>query len=159
MTIRRLVGWVWIALFFAIGIFAYFANPAVSFIYFILGITYSAFVFIKYCAECTNAYCPFNKNSVDFIIGRRNISVKAEYSDIFAAKASMPLAALMLFTLYFIWLWSPFVVISLILLAVLNMVAYTTTSCRFCTNNCPNNRNKEYWEWKTSSKLQKDIKK
>jgi hypothetical protein len=143
MTLRRLVGWGWIGLFFAIGLFAIFANPIVSFMYFILGITYTAFHIVKYCADCTNVYCPLNSASVDFIFGNRYISVRAGYTDINAAKSAWPLVLIMLFPLYFIWLWNYFVVIGLVLFTIILLVAYVTNTCRFCTKTYYKNDKKE----------------
>lgn len=150
MTLRRLVGWGFIALIFAEGIIAFFANPIVSFIYFAIVLSYTAFHFVKYCAECTNVYCPLNSKSVDYILGNKNKKVEAGFSDIDAAKAGWPYVPTLLFPLYFIWIWNPLAVFGLLVYAVLLVVLYTSTSCKFCSNNCPNNRNKEYWEWKRS---------
>lgn len=153
MSLRKLSAWVWILIVVAIGVLAFLGNRVVFYAYLGLWVPFAVYHSLRVCGRCTNLACGLNPRSPDFFLrmgaGKSESTNDLGYSDINPLPTStLPLAALLVLGLVGGWQFSPLAVLLLLAVAAVNMTVYQRVSCARCTNNCPNNKNAAYWEWK-----------
>ena len=152
MNPRRASAWGWIAIFAALGVFAFLGNRILFVVWAALTVPFLVYHVRRVCARCTNISCGLNPRSPDFIFrlgSSRTPTDDLGYSDINPIFVStLPLAALAVLALVGAWQYSPLATVALLACAAANMTIYERVSCRRCTNNCPNNRNPAYRRWK-----------
>jgi hypothetical protein len=136
----------------ALGVFSW-RSPVIFGLYMALLVPVLAFHWFYSCRTCTNVACALNAASEEFFLGRprRRIPVGTAYSDTRASVAGVPLVFTVGVGFYGTFLadWRAGLACTALLLAA--GVGYTKGTCSECTNECPANRNAEYWEWKRGS--------
>ncbi len=140
------------AVMVAIGAFSALGSTRVFAAYVVLLASAIAFHALYSCRRCSNTACSFNPASRDCIYGsaRRpdGSSAPDSYSDLNAAVAGVPLVAVLALGFYGTYLWSIPVAIGVGVFTAGTFLLYTSVTCRYCTNECPNNRNAVYRAWK-----------
>lgn len=153
MSIRRLTGYGWVVLLVVLAILSYFGNRTIFYVYLGLLIPFGIFHSVAICARCTNVYCPLNSKSSDFIFWfrQRAVNKELEYSDKSVLWVQVLLVLIVAIPFVAVWQLSSFAFFVVLAFLVLNMFFYNKESCRYCTNNCLNNKNPGYWKWKNKT--------
>lgn len=156
MNPRRLSAWGFVVLVIAMAILSYLGNPAFFYVYVGLLTPFVLFHALFVCARCSNIYCAFNSKSPDFIfrLNSRPANQELAYSDLRTVWAAIPLVLILMIPLIAIWQLSPYAFFALLISAAVLFAIYQKETCYFCTNNCPNNKNTAYREWKKQNRDQ-----
>lgn len=160
MNVRKISVWGFVVVLAALWTLSYFGNPTLFYVFTALTIPYLVLHVVYICRRCTNVSCSINPKSADFFLkrGRRvRPEVPEGYSDLNAAISIIPMALLVAVASVGVWQLSPYALLAIIGLAAVSMAGYQKQTCANCTNNCINNRNVEYWEWRDSIKPENDF--
>lgn len=153
MSLRKLVVWGFVILVVVLAVLSYFGNRIIFYVYVGLLVPFLIFHAVAICRRCTNVYCAFNAKSADYFLRLQPHASGAKskevgYSDINARLAGTPLALIVALSFIAVWQLSMLAFFATLAYAAVAMVIYMKETCRFCTNNCPNNKNVAYWKWK-----------
>ncbi|RJQ54083.1 MAG: hypothetical protein C4521_04315 [Actinobacteria bacterium] len=154
MNARRLSAWGFVLILAALAVFTLAGNRFLFLLFVPLALFVLAYHFTFLCAKCTNVTCAFNRRSPDFVFRIRRREPEGEpealsFSDIDSLRQGvLPLAAPIAVGLVGTAQFSLLALIAVLVASALTFLVYSRASCRRCTNNCPNNKNTEYWDWK-----------
>lgn len=156
MNWRRISGWGLVFLIAAVAVLSYFGNRNLFYAFIGLIVPFLIFHALTLCSRCTNVHCPLNARSSDYVfrVKKPPKHIMLGYSDMDILWTLTPLGLIVIIPLIAVWQLSPFIFFTVFVLVVLNVIVYRKESCRFCTNNCPMNKNDGYWEWKKRQKKQ-----
>ncbi|MHB0976765.1 MAG: hypothetical protein ACYC1U_06175 [Candidatus Aquicultorales bacterium] len=149
MSRRKLVVWGFVVLLIGIGIFAYLGSRSVFFVYALSVVVIGTVHTVLCCKRCSNLKCAINPKGPDFFLGRKSSTqIVPSFSDIDAREVGLPLVLAIGIGFVGTWFFSPYATLALLTVTGFLGSFYWKDSCQFCTNNCPANRNPEYWAWK-----------
>lgn len=162
MNLRKCSAWGLFLIVAALAIFSWLGSPMMFVLYAVLMLPILVVHPVSICKRCDNLACAINPKSPDYFLSLKpgepvGQADADKFSDLRMYLGFYPMVLAIIIGFAGVWYFNKAVFMALAVFSVAVLLTYMSNTCRYCTNNCPVNRNASYRAWKRSRADKADV--